>query len=278
MGNDKLQKLHKMSGLILKPDGKTSKERFFEYLGIPPDDYSDLEFTEEELFHIKRRLQHLSTGSTAAIPLICGGATKCPFADRCEFIKLDKIRKKKDPKTKRITPVGRSCLVELNLVNEWTRLYIEEYQIDEDSFTELGMVRELAEIELMLWRINNNIAKSQNAELIQESIVGIDKEGNALTQIQPNTFFELKERLQSRKSRVIKLMVGDRQEKYKEAAARKTKDSGDPSSVASSLRKEMERVVAQMAKQTMEKQIQQLPSSGTTPDDIIDEVIESKLK
>ena len=60
------------------------------------------------------------------------------------------------------------------MLNEYTRLYLYEYDIDENSFTDIQMVRELAEIELMLWRLNNNLAKPENAELVQLVVVGVD--------------------------------------------------------------------------------------------------------
>jgi len=225
-------------GPEVDPATQKYKNKFFEYLGIPPDDYSDLYFTREEMVAIKRKLQNLSTGSSAAIPLICG-AKQCPFYNRCPIARVDEERKLLDPHAKSALGVGKACLVELNLLNEWTRLYLEEYQVGEDSFTELQMVRELAEIEVMLWRLNNNLALPENAALVQEEVVGIDKHGNKLTRTAISSTFEAKERLQIRKSRLIKNMVGDRQEKYKEKAALKTRDSGDPSIIAAQLRREM---------------------------------------
>jgi len=132
--------------------------------------------------------------------------------------------------------VTHNCLIEVNLLNEYTRLYIHDYHIDESSFTEIQMVRELAEIELMLWRLNNNLSKPKHAELVQESIVGVDKDGTILTKMETNAFFDTKERLNNRKTKLVKLMVGDRQEKYKREAALKQRGNDDPSNSAAELR------------------------------------------
>jgi hypothetical protein len=175
----------------------------------------------------------------------CGGIARCPFASKCPLIKIDKERREKDSQAKLVTPVGKSCLIESNLLLEWTRLYIKEYEIDEDNFTEFQMVRELAEIELMLWRLNNNISKPENANLTQDTVVGIDKQGNVLTRVEISALFEAKERLQNRKSRLIKLMVGDRQEKYKREAALKMKSEDDPSINAAKLRGQIDRLLHQ---------------------------------
>ena len=51
---------------------------------------------------------------------------------------------------------------------------------------------------------------------------------------------EQKERLQNRRSRIIKLMVGDRQEKYKKEAALKVKLDADPSSRMAAMRSKLE--------------------------------------
>jgi hypothetical protein len=237
--------LVKLDGTLIKKDGTQEKSNFFDFLQIQPDDYSDMSWTPEEANRIKKQLQRLSTGASAALPITCGGPAICPFADRCVFVVEDKKRKLEDPLAKQITPVGKQCLVELNLLDEWTRLYIEEYGIEPDTFTEFQMVRELAEIELMLWRLNNNMAKPEHSQLVQETIVGITKEGTPLTRWEVSAFFEAKERLQNRKSRLVKLMVGDRQEKYKRVAALRQRSEDDPSISAAKLRSEIERVIVQ---------------------------------
>lgn len=235
--------LVKLNGTLIKQDGTEGKHNFFKFLDLYPDDYSDVAYTPAEAEKIRGHLSFLSTGSSAAIPLICAGPGKCPFSFQCPFVRLDKQRRAADPSAKLTTPVGRACLVELQLINEWTRLYMVEYEIDEHCFTEFQMVRELAEIELMLWRLNNNLAKPEHAQLVQENVVGIDKQGNQVTRLEVSSLFEAKERLQTRKSKLVKLMVGDRQEKYKRDAALKTKSEDDPSTSAAQLRGQLGRLM-----------------------------------
>lgn len=247
MANNSKNKLIKLDGTIIKNDGSSYKSNFFKFLELDPDDYSDITYTPDQAKRIKSHLLHLSTGASAAVPMICGGMAKCPFANRCPFVKED-LRAKKEgiPNYKPITPVGRSCLVEVNLLKEWTRLYLQEYDVEENAITDIRMCSELAEIELMLWRLNNNIAKPENAELVQDVTVGVDKEGNPLIRQEVTAFFEAKEKLQNRKSRLIKLMVGDRQEKYKERAALKTADVSDPSTQTAQLRGRLTKLFAEI--------------------------------
>lgn len=234
----KNESLIRLTEAITKPTSYSSvKEDFFKYLEIRADDYSDIELSNPELTKIRRRMSRLTTGASAAIPIVCPGPAGCPFAQKCPFVLLDKERRQEDPVNfKSVVPKGRECLVEIELLQNWTRVYAEEYGAEETSFTDLAMISELAEIELMLWRLNNNLAKPENADLTQWSVVGIDKEGNSISKREVNTLFEIKERLSNRKSRVIKLLVGDRQEKYKRDAALKLKDAGDASTNAALLK------------------------------------------
>lgn len=269
----------KLDGTIIKSDGTTYKSNFFKFLELSPDDYSDITFTAEEANRIRGAMCHLSTGASAAIPLICSGLVKCPFTHRCPIAKEEKRRKQEDPAASSILPIGRACLVELNLINEWTRLYVEEYDIDENSFTEFEMVRELAEIELMLTRLNYNLCKPENAELVQDVVVGVDREGNPLTRKETNALFEAKERLNTRKSRIIKLMVGDRQEKYKEAAALKTSKDKDPSKSSADLRRQIETLQREMiALKEKEGKLIDVPigKGPLSPDDLISLQTEGK--
>jgi len=117
---------------------------------------------------------------------------------------------------------------------------MEEYNVDPENFTEVSYCSQLAEIEVYLWRINNNLAKPENAALIVDQPVGVDSEGNPIMQQQLSPLMDLKEKLQNRMSRIVKLMVGDRQEKYKKEAALKKTDDKDPSSKQAEMRRRIE--------------------------------------
>ena len=258
-------KLIKLDGTVESPDGTTEKTNLFAALEIMPGDYSHIEFTPEQANHFARRIRYLSTGSSAAIPLACGGEKVCPFSFQCPLVELEKQREEGDP---HVLPVGKACLVELNLLRQWTVLYLQEYEVEQDNFTEFTYIRDLAEIELMLWRLNQNLSKPEHAELVTDTVVGVDREGNPLTRKEESAFFNAKERLLARKSKIVKLMVGDRQEQYKKAAALKLRETGDISSNTA----ELQRAVA-LQLESLRKQQKELgkanPIEVETPDDII---------
>jgi hypothetical protein len=251
--------------LILKEDSsptlsdeeakKKKQEQLFRIFGENSKDYPHLlNLSEEEMHLIRQRMTALASGATAAIPLLC--TPKCPFKEQCIFVEIDRI------------PLSLPCPIETNLLNEWRRQFIIQYDVDPECPTEIQMCNELAEIELMLWRINNNMAKPENAELVQWDIIAVSQEGTPLEKRVPSTFLEIKDRLSTRKSRLIKLMVGDRQEKYKRDAALKIRDVRDPSESTSNLRKELQTLISQ-AKEANRKLLNpENPEENLSPEDL----------
>ncbi len=227
-----------LSGIAITESGKLTKHKYFEFLNMEIDDYSDLSFTQEEAIKIRGHLAKMSTGHTSMVPMIC--SPKCPFRNRCVFFQMNKA------------PFGRSCLIEKNLITEWTTSYINQYDIDPNNFTEISMVNELAEIEVYLWRLSQSLAKPENAELIEEINIGFTPDGVPLTNRQISTLLEAKEKLYSRRARIVKLMVGDRQEKYKKEAALKTREESDPSNSMSELRSRLERLSRDVRKRELD--------------------------
>lgn len=142
-----------------------------------------------------------------------------------------------------------NCLIEVNLIREWTMAYFSEYKVDPNSFTEVTMINELAEIEVYQWRLNQSLARAENSELVMDSLVNMNPQGQAFWEKKISPYLQAKETLLSRKARLIKLMVGDRQEKYKREAALKQKEDLDPSSTMADLRTKLEKLTRDLAKQ-----------------------------
>jgi hypothetical protein len=234
--NDKLVRI-RPDGTGITLSGKEKKTRFFQYLDYDLDDYSDVSFTLQEALSIHNHISKLQTGATAMVPLWCGGKVKCPFQEYCPFIRMGKQ-----------PPIGRQCLIELQLLKHWIYQYMEEYNVDPENFTEVHYCEELAEIEIYLLRINHNLAKPENADLMIDQVVGVDKEGDAIVQKQLSPLLEQKERFQNRMSKIVKLMVGDRQEKYKKEAALKQREDKDPSQKQADIRRKIESLARQLEK------------------------------
>ena len=247
-----------LGGTARTLSGKLTKSNYFRFLEHDLDSYEDIELDPKEAKKIHAHLQKLSTGSTAMIPIYCAGP-QCPFAHRCPLVQIDKA------------PIGRQCIIEIQLLREWTLRYFEEYDVDPNNFTEIGYINELAEIEILLTRINMNLAKPENAELVIDQVAHISHDGTPILQKQLSPFMDQKERLQNRRSKVIKLMVGDRQERYKKESALKVKMEQDPSSQMAQMRGKLEALqrnltLAADTSSSIEKE------GKITPQDLIDAV------
>jgi len=244
-------------GIARTESGNLTRSNYFRFLNHNLDDYTDIEFTPDEAKKVHTHLLKLSTGATAMTPMYCGGEI-CPFKDRCVFYQMDKA------------PVGKQCLIEVELLRTWIVDYMEEFEVDPNNTTEVGYVNELAELQILEMRINMNLAKAVNAELITEQTVGVDRDGDPIVQKQISPFMELKEKIANRRSKIIKLMVGDRQEKYKRDAALKMKTDDDPSSKMAAMRTKLEGLSRQL--DTMENQARTTSGGPATlsPEDIID--------
>jgi hypothetical protein len=195
------------------------------------------------------------------IPLYCSGK-QCPFAHCCPLVEINKA------------PLGRQCILEVQLLKEWTLRYFEEYDVDPTNFTEIGYINELAEIEILQNRLNMNLAKPQHAELVIDQVAHISHDGTPILQKQLSPFMEQKEKLYNRRSKVVKLMVGDRQERYKKEAALKVKVDQDPSSQMALMRGKLEALQRNLTKVAGDSSSIQ-KEERMTPQDLIDAASES---
>ena len=162
-------------------------------------------------------------------------------------------------------PIGKKCAIETQMLQYWRVRYLEDYSVDPNDFTEVGMISELAELELYLWRLNTQLSRPEDAMLVTDQLIGVTPQGKKLYEKQLSPFFEAKEKLLQRKSRLVKLLVGDRQEKYKKQAALKTRAETDPSTMNAEMRKLMENLLAKNRELATESQ-PQLPSSTKDAD------------
>ena len=111
-----------------------------------------------------------------------------------------------------------------------------------------------------------NLAKPEHAELVTDQVVGV-AQGVPVVQKQLSPFMDQKERLQNRRSKDIKLMVGDRQERYKKEPALKVKIDQDPSSQMAEMRGKLEGLQRSLTLESGESK-----ENALTPQDLIDAV------
>lgn len=206
---------------------KTDRKNLLNILSTTQDDYSDIVLTPEESVMLAGQMRSMTSGMSSSVPVICQG-NQCPWKSRCTYFQIGKA------------PVGRQCLIELNIIKQAQFDYMSEYDVTIENRTEIGMIQELAEIEVFLHRANLNMALSlEESRGVVDAPIGFDHEGNVITQKQVSMNIELREKLLERRRKLTKLMVGDRQEKYKREAALKVREQQDPSSRMAEIREKL---------------------------------------
>lgn len=190
----------KLSGIQVNENGQLSKTRYFDMLAIDEDQYKDIQFTPDQAKKVSMAMKAMSTGLTASIPLICTGPD-CPFKATCPYMLANQ------------PPIGRSCLVEKQLINYWTQQYVEEFQVNFNSPTELRMVAELAEFDIYELRITKYLAE-KHPTLLQD-VISVDKQGNEIANLEISKAFDLKEKIKRNRMKVLEALMATRKDKVK---------------------------------------------------------------
>lgn len=245
------QELVGLGGLSIEEDGTLRESRMFQFLQLDPDEYNDVMLTKDEAIKVHRRLIGVKWGGAAAkIPLMCGGANVCPFADQCPLVAIEKA------------PVGRFCPIETELISWWVARYMQEFEVDMENQSEVSLITELAELDIMDYRCSMLLSKAENAELTQEIVVGVDSEGRPISNEEIHKAFEIKERVKKRKQAILESLVGTRKEQYKRDAALKKRSTEDPSTIAADLKKKMDEArdaLADLAQPVVDAEFDEVP-------------------
>lgn len=188
------------SGIRVSPSGVVSRKEFLSKLEVDHSRYEDLKFSEKEVAIIKKRMNSSSAGVSSAVPMICMG-TSCPFASTCVYVELDKA------------PLGRSCLVEAQLISYWVEQFMEEFNVDPSRPSEVHLVSELAEINAYEMRITKYLAE-QNPTLLQD-FESTNSMGDSITNKEISRAFEVKERLKKNRMRILEALMATREKQAK---------------------------------------------------------------
>lgn len=197
-------------------DGKIEKTDFFNFLKMDLTEYKML-FTPEEALSFKNTVVRMTYGMSAAIPLHCYGKT-C-INKICPLHKSQKY------------PIGQPCLFETRLIQTLTMKYVEEFEVDPESISEMTLVNTLVECDIIDLRANIGLSGARNQEdgtlllaTISESDSGVHKE-----EINIHPLLDAKDRASAKKIKILDSFVATRREKYKKASATGTSEETDSS-------------------------------------------------
>lgn len=196
---DENVKLVKLNGLALTNTGVLTKTSFFENLNANMDQYNHITLTPEQADSLAMAYRRMSTGVTAATPIICT-ADRCPFKKDCWFYDNGKA------------PMGLQCAIEVKLLNDHIIKLIEEYNVDMNNHSELMFIQELAETYILETRVTKVLARPENAEMYGISFK-FSPDGEAVEEQVIHWAFELKERIKNRRLKIMDALMGTRKSK-----------------------------------------------------------------
>ena len=216
--------LVKLDGTLISKDGKESKTSFFDFLDIPLDDYSDIEMSPEAAIKFRNTVIRMKVGMSAAMPLICSGPERCPHGKKCAFSEgIDS-----NGKIKGKFPLTHICPVENNLINLWTKSYIEDLAVDPSSISQMSLVNRLVEIDLLDYRANMGLSGQRDEEagtLLKTTITETENSTTETVNIHP--LLEAKSRFSHERLKVLEALVASPREQYKKAQALGKSDDSD---------------------------------------------------
>lgn len=205
-----------------------SKEEFFQFLGIPLQEY-DLDIDPVVAERFIKSIMNIKTGLTAKVPYVCPGGVKCPVGKRCAFTQFQtdesgaRIMGSDGPiiDIKRSKwPVFQPCPYEVSMITMRIQDLCQEYGVDpsnEESLTDMNIISKIAELDIYDARASDVLARE--ALVIKETTGYGVHEGQEIVTTKVHPAFELKEKIQKMRSELLKAMVGTRESKVKAQAA-----------------------------------------------------------
>jgi hypothetical protein len=199
--------LMKLDGTQTDLLGNVTETDFFKFLKLPSEHYADLEktMTPEQALKFRNHIVRMKVGTSAIIPMLCGGPNcpvkHCPFHEGKNW------------------PLSAQCPIESNLVSVWMKNYVDDLEVDPESRTELILVNQLVECDIIDYRANVALSVDEEAWSLLKIDVTTIADGVTNETTNPHPILEIKEKIQNRRLRVLESLSATRRERIKRAAA-----------------------------------------------------------
>lgn len=155
-------------------------------------------------------------GLYAAIPMLCK-AEACPYASVCPLAEMGEA------------PKGERCPLEIAMILKRYEEYSMEFNIDENNVVDMGLVKDLIDYDIQMFRAENKIAVQ--GDFVEDVVITVTEGGEAITAPQLSKATEYKDKIMTKRLKILELMNSTRKDK----AGDKLQISLDPSSYASQL-------------------------------------------
>jgi hypothetical protein len=206
-----------------------TRDQMLNIVGMDIDDHPVQNMSLSAKRRLRASILKLRTGVQSVVPMTCPGAYRCPFQKKCPLVDNTITDANGDVDYRRQNtqdfPIGCECVVERTLLNIKRREYLEEYDVEPDSPTDIGFANKLAELDLLEMRVSIILSsgdlEGEGQDLLKQSVVGVDDRGNAVKNLQIHPAWPLKQQIQQQREKILQHMVGTRREQWKRDAALK---------------------------------------------------------
>jgi len=188
-----------------------------EVLESYPEELKDkIKLTPEDKKKLHAKFANLKHGAFSEIPILCKGQ-ECPYHEICPLFEKHITPYELDPLAN-----GR-CPIEIAAIKLWTQTWAEALQADPEDFTEIYMIRDLVEAEVIQMRANKHMSLNG---FIKEIIVKTDPiTGNPYKNYDISVPLEVKVKFKTFIYKILDKFIATRESKIKwKLAAAKVKN------------------------------------------------------
>jgi hypothetical protein len=174
-------------------------------VGVVLDDYSGVEISPAARGRLERTILAGRLGGVYLSPMICRGGNQCPFVERCPIGVEDGLGGN--------FPVGKQCIVEVNLINNRFVEYIEELDIEgeiERSPTLRSLVSKLVELDIEDYRLSltlSGLAHDSDGTLLLKQVTMVNNVGDEVETLAEHPAWRMKERIQKQRMEILDAIV-----------------------------------------------------------------------
>lgn len=220
-------------GTAITEKGNLVAHDWFKNLDTSSGAYASLELTAAEARALSTARNILKTGASAAQIMTCHGPQICVIANSCPLVQIQR-GVDREGGGRNVVPVGKKCPFETEVFSNTVESLAREFSVGDtqQDFTDQQVVLELAEIAVLEYRVNSQLANDPQLQGLTE-----DK----LTSIVQTTagpvenyvkdvadLVKIKEKLSNRKDKLRKELVATRREQ-RLIAAKEGEVTNDPS-------------------------------------------------
>lgn len=215
-----MSKKDKTVGLELIP---TREQAIAEIAEVEVEYETYLErLSPEKRQRIYNSVNRMRTGLHAVAPMMCLGAAKCPFIERCPIPERDPDTGKLDHGPDINYPVGRECILEKFYMQQKIIEYVQHLNVDPKNPVEMSIVNELALIDLYKNRVLMIMAvgdkAGQGRDFMRVDVIGFNENGQAAEVAKVHPAIEMMEKLERRRDKWLTNLMETRKTKADWAA------------------------------------------------------------